>query len=142
MKKKIMIPAAVCFLAVSICLASLAWGAPREQIFRFNLYTNPISLDPALSYDSTSDEVLNGVFEGLVRTSRNGGIEPAMAKSWAVSQDGRTYTFKLRGDAAWSNKQKVKASDFRICVEKSAESRHLVPPRLYAVLSCGRRDLS
>ncbi|WP_025695368.1 peptide ABC transporter substrate-binding protein [Paenibacillus durus] len=112
MKKKIMIPAAVCFLAISICLVSLAWGAPREQIFRFNLYTNPISLDPALSYDSTSDEVLNGVFEGLVRTSRNGGIEPAMAKSWTVSQDGRTYTFKLRGDAAWSNKQKVKASDF------------------------------
>lgn len=36
------------------------------------------------------------VYEGLVRYGDNGVIEPALAESWKVSEDGKTYTFKLR----------------------------------------------
>lgn len=38
---------------------------------------------------------------------------PAVAESWSVSPDGRTYTFRLRADARWSNGQPVRSSDFR-----------------------------
>lgn len=36
------------------------------------------------------------VYEGLVRYGDNGKIEPALAESWDISEDGKTYTFKLR----------------------------------------------
>lgn len=36
------------------------------------------------------------VYEGLVRYGDNGVIEPALAESWTISEDGRVYTFKLR----------------------------------------------
>ncbi|MBY9079675.1 peptide ABC transporter substrate-binding protein [Paenibacillus sp. HN-1] len=102
----------LCLLVLMTGLAHDSWAAGREQIFRFNLYANPISLDPALTAESISDVVIRGIMEGLVRTGKNGEIQPAVAKSWTVSQDGKTYTFKLRSGAVWTNKQKVKASDF------------------------------
>ena len=34
------------------------------------------------------------VYEGLVRYGDNGKIEPALAESWDISEDGKTYTFK------------------------------------------------
>jgi oligopeptide transport system substrate-binding protein len=56
------------------------------------------------------------LFEGLVQNdvlSEDFGIVPAVAESWTVSEDGRTYTFRLRDDARWSNGEPVTAEDFR-----------------------------
>ena len=56
------------------------------------------------------------LFEGLVQNdvlSEDFGIVPAVAESWSVSEDGRTYTFRLRDDARWSNGEPVTAEDFR-----------------------------
>lgn len=56
------------------------------------------------------------LFEGLVQNdvlSEDFGIVPAAAESWTVSEDGRTYTFRLREDARWSNGEPVTAEDFR-----------------------------
>ena len=56
------------------------------------------------------------LYEGLVRNdvlSNDFEIEPAVAKSWEVSEDAKTYTFHLRQDARWSNGEPVTAEDFR-----------------------------
>ena len=50
------------------------------------------------------------IFEGLVRRY-NGEIEPAIAETWDVSNDGLTYTFHLR-DVAWSDGTPITAQDF------------------------------
>ena len=47
-------------------------------------------------------EILGNLVEGLMQIDRDGRIIPAMAESYDVSADGRTYTFHLR-DAKWSN---------------------------------------
>jgi len=39
-------------------------------------------------------------------------IEPAVAESWQISEDGKTYTFQLRRQAKWSNGDPVVAGDF------------------------------
>lgn len=39
-------------------------------------------------------------------------IVPGVAERWTVSDDGRTYTFRLREDARWSNGEPVRSSDF------------------------------
>jgi len=90
--------------------------APQEnktpQEFRFTLASEPPSLDPALMTDAQSSIVASGLYDGLTRLNPEGVPEPAVAKEWTVSDDGKTYTFKLRDDAKWSNGDPVTANDF------------------------------
>jgi oligopeptide transport system substrate-binding protein len=53
------------------------------------------------------------LYEGLTRRDSRGKSIPAAAKSWDISQDGKTYTFHLRPDLRWSNGNPVTSSDYR-----------------------------
>ena len=53
--------------------------------------------DPDIFYEIEGNAVVTSLYEGLVKYSNNSTkIIPALATSWTVSADGRTYTFKLR----------------------------------------------
>src|SRR5829696_8486629 len=54
--------------------------------------------DPALIDDSNTSYVMQNVMEGLVslKPGTTGELEPALAESWELSDDGLTYTFKIR----------------------------------------------
>ena len=59
--------------------------------------------------------------DGLMQMDADGAAIPALAESYDLSEDGKTYTFHLR-DAKWSNGTPVTAADFvfawrRICKE-------------------------
>jgi nickel transport system substrate-binding protein len=43
------------------------------------------------------------VFESLVQYGKKGKIEPMLATSWSISDDGKTYTFKLREGVTYSD---------------------------------------
>lgn len=60
--------------------------------------------------DIFADEM---VYNGLVRADPNGGddLKPALATSWTISPDGKTYTFKLRPGVTFSNGQPLTAED-------------------------------
>ena len=83
-----------------------------EQKLNVNIKSEPPSLHPGLATDSTSGAVLNQTFEGLMRVNQEGDIEEAMAESAEMSEDGLTYTFKIRPGAKWSNGDAVTAQDF------------------------------
>lgn len=57
-------------------------------------------------------QVLMDVYEGLVKKAPDGEILPGMATEWEVSEDGKTYRFRLREDARWSDGEPVTAEDF------------------------------
>lgn len=67
--------------------------------------------DPHKVNDAMSNELLTAVFDGLYTLDENGVLDPLMAESYDVSDDGLTYTFHLR-DAKWSNGDPVTANDF------------------------------
>ncbi|MDN3450282.1 peptide ABC transporter substrate-binding protein [Planococcus sp. APC 3906] len=70
------------------------------------------SMDSAIAEDSVAFNILNNVNEGLFRLNQENVAEPALAEGEpTVSEDGLTYTFKLR-DANWSNGTPVTAQDF------------------------------
>ena len=70
------------------------------------------SMDSAIAEDSVAFNILNNVNEGLFRLNQENIAEPALAEGEPeVSEDGLTYTFKLR-DANWSNGTPVTAQDF------------------------------
>jgi oligopeptide transport system substrate-binding protein len=89
----------------------------REQNLRINLQKEPISLDPRKGNNVVASQVHFMLFEGLLRLNPDMTLSPAQAKSYEVSEDGKTYTFYL-ADAKWSNGTPVTAQDF----EKSWKS--------------------
>lgn len=86
----------------------------EEKVLRMAQTTEPPNLDPQTSTDTVSFEVLNGVYEGLVRV-HDGQVKPGIAETWDISEDGLTYTFHLR-DAKWSDGKPVTAQDFEYAV--------------------------
>lgn len=74
--------------------------------------TDVPQLDPTKTTDSTSIIVTNNVFEGLYRLDGDNKPTPGIAESVEVSEDKKTYTFKLRKDAKWSDGSAVTADDF------------------------------
>ena len=72
----------------------------------------PLSLNPLLSDPYPVDRELVGlIFDGLVRAEADGRFVPALAESWAYSEDGLTLTFTLREGLTWHDGQPVTAGD-------------------------------
>ena len=69
---------------------------------RYNLATEPPTLDPALSTDTTSSAVIRSTMVGLTKLNpEDSSAEPSLATDWSVSDDGLTWTFNLRTDIPW-----------------------------------------
>jgi hypothetical protein len=56
------------------------------------------TLDPAWHYDTSSATAIFNMYDSLIfyKREKSDEFEPALAESWAVSPDGKTYTFKIR----------------------------------------------
>lgn len=72
----------------------------------------PDSLDPARAEGIQAFNVIADLYEGLLALGARGDIVPGVAASWEVSDDGLTYTFRLRDDARWSDGTPVTAQHF------------------------------
>jgi ABC-type oligopeptide transport system substrate-binding subunit len=72
----------------------------------------PATLDPGLAIDSLSISYIRQLFSGLVRATADLGVEPDIARSWDVLDDGRAYIFHLRDDVKWTDGRSVTAHDF------------------------------
>ncbi|MBM6615500.1 peptide ABC transporter substrate-binding protein [Desemzia sp. RIT804] len=71
------------------------------------------TMDSTQATDTVAFTVLTNVNEGLYRQKEDGSLELGMAaEEPTISEDGLTYTFKIRDDADWSNGDPVTANDF------------------------------
>lgn len=102
---------------VLVALALVLGGCSRQasvpaDTIRFAVDQEPSTLDPAKSTTLAESDAEMAIFEGLTRLDDNGKPQPAMAESWTVSPDGKTYTFKLRPGVKWADGKPVTAHDF------------------------------
>ena len=87
-----------------------------------NLYgIDPLTLDPAVSGEMTSHEYIAQIFSGLVRLDDELKPAPDIARSWEISDDGRTYTFKLRDDVRFHDGREVKAGDVKYSFDRACD---------------------
>jgi len=87
-------------------------GAGRsERTLSIAFASRPRSLDPAFAVDRTSATLVLALMEPLVRLGPKLEVEPALARRWGVSEDGRRITFTLRPDRIWTNGEPVTARD-------------------------------
>jgi oligopeptide transport system substrate-binding protein len=106
--------------SASMTTTDIDWGtlddrraaANPDAILRLNNGAEPKTLDPAKMTGVTEGNLATALFEGLV-TLHPKTLQPipGVAKSWELSEDGKTYTFHLR-DCTWTNGDPVTAADF------------------------------
>ncbi len=91
-----------------------ATTAPSDDVLRFDLATDPETIDPALATGQPDGRVCHMLFEGLTREDpRTLEPRPGQASRWEISADGLTYTFHLRRGIQWSDGTPIHAEDFR-----------------------------
>src|SRR5919107_1922338 len=72
---------------------------------------DPRSLDPALSTDVPTGEVVSLLFDNLTQFNADAELKPGLAQAWEVSSNGRVYTFHLRPNATFHNGRTIRAGD-------------------------------
>ncbi len=66
--------------------------------------SEPRTFNPVIVTDTSTGRVLGSIFDGLVEANYiTGEIEPALAESWTIGADKRTWTFTLRRGVRWSD---------------------------------------
>jgi peptide/nickel transport system substrate-binding protein len=80
----------------------------------------PPHLDPTAGAAAAIDEVVYAnVFEGLTRIGASGEVLPALAESWEISDDGKTYTFKLRQGVKFHDGAAFTAEDVKFSLDRA-----------------------
>ncbi len=80
----------------------------------------PPMLDPTGGAAAAIDEVVYAnIFEGLTRFASDGSIVPGLASEWEISDDGLTYTFKLREGVSFHDGATLEASDVVFSIERA-----------------------
>jgi len=113
MRKALSLVLVVVFLVSlfgGLSVVPLAKAAVAQEL-TYNLGGEPQGIDPAIAIGISAQMIEEQVFDGLTRLDTKGASQPAIAKSWTISKDGKTYIFTLR-DAYWTNGTPVTAYDF------------------------------
>ena len=79
-------------------------GEVEPVTLEWNWGTEPPTMDPALTSDTTSVDGTENFFVGLTVLTEAGDVEPFLATEWEIGEDAdgnQTYTFMLRDDIPW-----------------------------------------
>lgn len=86
-------------------------GVEHPDTVSYVLEAEPSRLDPAMTTALPESNAELQLFEGLTRLDDHDVPQPALAKSWEISPDGKTYTFHLRNNLTWSDGTPLTAQD-------------------------------
>jgi len=108
------------FLAVVIAVFPSCSRQNKEKAaeLRYGFTTEPASLDP-LSPKATADSrsILFNVFEGLVKPDTAGRMQPCIAESWTVEQNGSVYNFNIREGVRFHDGSVLTAADVKFSLD-------------------------
>ena len=106
--------------AISFLLMMAGSSLAAKDSVILGVGLEPPHLDPTANAAAAIDEVVYAnVFEGLTRINRNGEVKPALAESWDVSEDGKTYIFNLRTDAKYHDGTDFDAEDVKFSLDRA-----------------------
>ncbi len=84
---------------------------PEEPVSLRVTFAWPTFIDPAVGNDFSSSTALANLYDTLIFPNAEGGVDPWLAESWDVSDDGLTYTFNLRQGVEFHDGTELTASD-------------------------------
>ena len=120
------IVALVLALAMMLSLVSIASAEGTKEIKLFLGGGTPLSMDPALNSASAGSNIIRSAFAGLMGYQLNADGEPVMqpelAETVLISDDGLVYTFILREGLKWSDGTDATASQIKASWERAASA--------------------
>ncbi|MGR3546072.1 MAG: ABC transporter substrate-binding protein [Roseovarius sp.] len=121
----------------SAALVVAATSAFAKDDITVAMQLEPPHLDPTSAAAGAIDSVLyTNVFEGLTRFMGDGSVVPGLAESWEISEDGLTYTFKLREGVTFHDGTTMDAEDVKFTLDRiNAEDSANAQKALYAAIS-------
>src|SRR5690625_146405 len=84
---------------------------------------DPVGLDPHITSARSSLQVLENVLDTLVVLDVDQNVQPSLAESWEVSEDGLTWTFNLRDGVKFSNGRDLTAEVVEFTYDRMLEDR-------------------
>ncbi len=102
-------------------IASGAVVTTNSNTLHYALTAEATTLDPATVQDGTTIDLLQCIFEGLVKWDEKNRIVPGMAEKWEISPDGKTYTFHIRHGVKFHNGREMTADDVKYSFERSCD---------------------
>lgn len=122
------------FTFVFLCIFSftgckVSKSSPEKQTIKCCLLKEPESLDPQVVCDFSSREIVENLFEGLLKLDEDENILPGAAYSFENNEDYTEFIFHLRKDAIWSCKEKtpVLAKDFVFAIKRALKKETKAP---------------
>lgn len=117
-------------LAAAISAALLAFTGPAfaqtpPDALVVGQIAEPKSLDPHAVTAVNDFRILMNVYDGLTRY-KDGTleVEPALAESWEISEDGKTYTFKLRSGVTFHDGSPFNAEAVKFNFDRMLDKEH------------------
>ncbi|MFN0114959.1 MAG: ABC transporter substrate-binding protein [Paracoccaceae bacterium] len=109
------------FLATAALLALLASPAlAAKDTISLGMVLEPPNLDPTAGAAAAIDEVVYAnIFEGLTGVAPDGSIVPLLAKSWDISDDGKTWTFHLQDGVTFHDGTAMDADDVKFSLDRA-----------------------
>jgi len=94
-------------------------GRHSDEWLVRHIGAEPDTLNPLTSTDAYSSTILDDVYETLVRRNPDTlELDPLLATSWEISEDGMVITFHMREDARYTDGVPVTAHDMEYCYRK------------------------
>jgi peptide/nickel transport system substrate-binding protein len=90
-----------------------------------------VSLDPAYAYDSISAGQILNVYDTLIRFAGNStsDFNPSLATEWTISEDGKTYRFKIREGVTFHNGNPLTPEDVEYSFERGMVQDYALGPQ-------------
>ena len=86
-------------------------GYTLKDTYNMGYVSDPQTWDALATSRSADSEAIVNTYDGLVEYDNENEIKPALAESWEVSEDGKTYTFHIRQGAKWVDAQGREVAD-------------------------------
>jgi peptide/nickel transport system substrate-binding protein len=114
MRKRLLFVCAILLVLSVLGVGSLAAQEDQVLIVAGDVQ-DVITLDPARAYESTNLTVHHATYETLINVPADDltALEPGLAESWEISEDGLVYTFNLREGVTFSSGNPMTAEDVR-----------------------------
>jgi len=114
MSKRRAAAAAAAFAAVVCAFATVAAGSAEKSggVFRLGTSSRIDSLNPYVAFNQDAYSAFEYIYPYLIQYDRtNSRFVPDFARSWSMSKDGKTWTFRTVAGAKWSDGQPLTAAD-------------------------------
>lgn len=126
-----MVAGAALLMALPVATVQASANSDSDKTINWTVPSDLKTLDPGNVPDVPSEDAVLNSGEGLYRIGSNGEPKLAAAESASVSQDGLTWTFKLRPNLKWSDGSQVTANDFVYAWQRANDPKNAMAGSIF-----------